>query len=171
MEILILMIWFYVPLVVACLAVCWSYGILKTLYDKIKTESLLEGIRCKEDLLYLHYRFYYRVVMEILRRKGYRVKRTDQCGEDDNGLILNNIQYCEIWKDALGGMTDVEAAMKLYNRMLNNGIQRGMIVTLGEFRGNTRYYCRAQVISCINGDELLKMCKEVQRRKPVYLSD
>ncbi|MDP4095157.1 MAG: restriction endonuclease, partial [Bacillota bacterium] len=91
---------------------------------------------------------------EIFRRKGYKVKLTDKCGEEGNGLILNNLIYVEIWKYSADHFTDVEAAMKLAKCMRNNSIYRGIFITLGDFKKCTRTYCHTNVIQCINGEQL-----------------
>ena len=139
------------------------YGILY----RIKIYNILESLNSKEDLLYLHFKDFLHVVMEVLRRKGYKIKPTDRCGEEGNGLLLNELQYVEVWKHGLTQLVDVEAPMKLVKCMQSSSIYRGMLITLGDFKQSTKMYCHKNVIECINGDQLLAMCKEVQRRKAV----
>lgn len=157
------MLIFYLPIIVFIWSVYWSFIVLKLMFHRMKISTILEGITCKEDLLFLKYQDYNDVIMEVLKRKGYQVRATPHCGEEGNGLLLNDILFCEIWKHSLAHRVDVEAAMKLYKRMKWNDIHRGMIITLADFRAITRQYCRYNVIQCINGDELFAMCKEVRR--------
>jgi restriction system protein len=134
---------------------------------KIKIINLLEGIDTKEDLLYFRIKDFIDVIAEVFKRKGFKVISTDNCGEEGNGLILDDIKYAEVWKHGLNQVVDIEAAMKLTKCMRSNSIYRGMLVTLGNFKPNTRSYCHKNVIECIDGDQLLIMCKEVQYRKEV----
>lgn len=53
--------------------------------------------------------------------------------------------------------------------MQDNDIYRGMIITLGDFKPNTRNYCHMHVITCINGNQLLQMLKKVQSLNPVSI--
>jgi len=133
----------------------------------IKINNLLESINDKNDLIQIGFRDFVYLMMEVFRRKGYRVKMTDKCGEESNGLILNNLQYVEVIKFPFEKKIEVETAMKLARCMQLNSIYRGMIVTLGDFKQNTRSFCHKNVIECINGDKVLEMCKEVQKRRPV----
>jgi restriction system protein len=134
---------------------------------KIKINSLIESVNTAEDLLYFHFNDFFNVIIEVFKRKGYKVRITDKCGEEGNGLILNDIQYVEVWKHATNKLIDVETAMKLTTRMQFNLIYRGMLVTLGDYKQNTKLFCHKNVIDCINGEQLLVMCKEVQKRKEV----
>jgi restriction system protein len=143
------------------------FAVLWRLYNKIKTDNLLEHINSREELLYLHFKDFLQVIIEVLKRKGYKVRITDKCGEEGNGLILNGRQYVEVWKHSINQIVDVEAAMKLARCMQVNSTHRGMLITLGDFKQNTRVYCHKNVIECINGEQLLEMCKEVQTRKGV----
>ena len=133
----------------------------------IKINNLLESINDKNDLIQIGFRDFVYLMMEVFRRKGYRVKMTDKCGEESNGLILNNLQYVEVIKFPFEKKIEVETAMKLARCMQLNSIYRGMIVTLGDFKQNTRSFFHKNVIECINGDKVLEMCKEVQKRRPV----
>ncbi len=57
---------------------------------------------------------------------------------------------------------EIEQAKKLAKHMRENGIYRGMLITLGDFKNNTKNFCHLNVIKCINGNQLLQMCKDVQ---------
>ena len=133
----------------------------------IKINNILEGINGKDDLIEVGFRDFVYLMMEVFRRKGYKVRMTDKCGEESNGLILNNLQYVEVIKFPFDKNIEVETAMKLAKCMQLNSIYRGMIITLGDFKHNTRSFCHKNVIECINGDKVLEICKEVQKRKPV----
>jgi len=133
----------------------------------IKINNILEGINGKDDLIEVGFRDFVYLMMEVFRRKGYKVRMTDKCGEESNGLILNNLQYVEVIKFPFDKNIEVETAMKLAKCMQLNSIYRGMIITLGDFKHNTRSFCHKNVIECINGDKVLEMCKEVQKRRPV----
>jgi restriction system protein len=158
---------FYAFLTAFILAVYGFVGICRSIAVKIKTGMLLERIRDKYDLLYLDFRDYVNVVAEALRRKGHSVRITDCCGEDGNGLEIDGNQYAEVLKTNLNDLVEVETAMKLAWCMRTHSIYRGRIIALGDFRQNTRTFCHNHVISCMNGDGLLAMCKEVQRKKAV----
>lgn len=135
------------------------------LFHKRKITELLKVINTKEDLLYLKFKDYMAVIVEVLKRSGYKVKPTDACGIEGSGLKLNNIQFTEVWKHGLQQIVDVELAMNLSRCMHDNSIYRGMIITLGDFKPCTKTYCHKNVIECINGDQLLAMCKAVQNTK------
>jgi restriction system protein len=161
------MLVFFLMLLLAAWFANKVFAVLWRLYNKIKTDNLLEHINSREELLYLHFKDFLQVIIEVLKRKGYKVRITDQCGEEGNGLILNGRQYVEVWKHSINQIVDVEAAMKLARCMQVNSTHRGMLITLGDFKQNTRVYCHKNVIECINGEQLLEMCKEVQTRKGV----
>ncbi len=139
--------------------------LISKLVYKRKIHELLKVINTKEDLLYLNFKDYLAVIVEVLRRSGYKVKSTDACGIDGSGLKLNGIQFAEVWKHGLQQIVDVELAMNFAKCMHNNSIYRGMLITLGQFKPSTRAYCHKNVIECINGDQLLDMCKAVQAPK------
>ena len=148
--------------------------ILKTaahIAHSIRINNLLEGINSKDDFIQIGFKDFVYLMMEVFRRKGYKVRMTNKCGEENNGLILNDLQYVEVIKFPLDKKIEVETAMKLARCMQLNSIYRGMIVTLGDFKQNTRIFCHKNVIECINGDKVLEMCKEVQKRKPVLESN
>jgi restriction system protein len=161
------MLVFFLMLLLAAWFANKVFAVLWRLYNKIKTDNLLEHINSREELLYLHFKDFLQVIIEVLKRKGYKVRITDKCGEEGNGLILNGRQYVEVWKHGINQIVDVEAAMKLARCMQVNSTHRGMLITLGDFKQNTRVYCHKNVIECINGEQLLEMCKEVQTRKGV----
>lgn len=139
--------------------------LLVRLYNRLRADTLLDRIRTREELLYLSFKDFRRVVIEVLKRKGYSVKITDRCGEEGNGLLLDNRKYAEIWKHGLNHIVEPEAAMKLEKCMRSNSIHRGMFITLGDFKPATRLFCHKNVIECINGGQLLAMCREVQKEK------
>ena len=141
--------------------------IIYSVYYKIKINNLLENINSKEDLLYMHSMDFLNVIAEVFKRKGNKVKITDKCGEYGNGLIINDIKYAEIWKHGINHRVDVEAGIKLAHCMQVNSIYRGILVTLGDYKYNTAEFCHKNVIECINGEQLLEMCKEVQKRREV----
>lgn len=135
------------------------------IFYKRKISQIIRVINTKEDLLYLNFKDYMSVIMEVLKRMGYKVKPTVACGVDGSGLILNKMQFSEVWKHGLQQIVDVELAMNLAKCMSDNSIYRGMLITLGDFKPCTRLYCHRNVIECINGDQLLDMCKSVQNAK------
>lgn len=161
----------FMLLLIAAMIIKGVFTAIWTVFHKIKNNKLLESINGKEDLLYMNFNDYLNVVTEVLRRKGCDIKDTDRCGEEGNGLLLNNLQYAEIWKHGMNKMIDVETAMNLAKCMQVNSIYKGMLVTLGDFKHNTKIFCHKNVIECINGDRLLEMCKEVQKRKEVLEVD
>ena len=120
-----------------------------------------------EDLLYLHHKDFINVICEVFRRKGHQVNRTDQCGEEGNGIILNDIQFAEVWKHSLNKKVEIEAGMKMTTHMERSHIYRGMLVTLGDFKPSTKLFCHKNVITCVNGEQLIFMLKEVQKRKEI----
>lgn len=142
-------------------------SIIGSMLYKIKINTLLENINSKEDLLYLGFKDFLNLMAEVFKRKGYKVRITDKCGEDGKGLILNNIQLVDIWKHGLNHIVDVEIAMKLAKCMQLDSFYRGMLLTLGDFKQSTKLFCHKSVIECINGEQLVLMCKEVQKRKEV----
>lgn len=141
--------------------------LIKGLVYKKKINQLIKVIDSKEDLLYMNFKDYLSIIAEVLRRYGYQVKSTDACGIEGSGYKLNGIQFTEIWKHGLHYAVDVEVAMNLAKCMQINSVYRGMLITLGDFKPCTRIFCHKNVIECINGDQLLNMCKTVQNPKAV----
>jgi len=134
------------------------------IYYRAKINNLLESVNTREDLLFMRFNDFLNLTAEVFRRKGHKVRITDKCGEEGKGLILDDRQFVEIWKHSLHHMVEVETAMKLAKCMQVNSIYRGMLISLGDFKYNTKAYCHANVIECINGEQLVQMCKEVQRK-------
>ncbi len=143
------------------------FVVTKDCLYKRKINDLLKVISSKEDLLYLNFRDYMSVIIEVLKRNGYKIKSTRDCGIDGSGLMLNSIQFAEIWKHGLNQIIDVELAMNLAKCMQKNSVYRGMLITLGDFKPCTKAFCHRNVIECINGDQLLNMCKAVQKTKAI----
>lgn len=132
---------------------------------RIKVNKLLENIDDLEDIQYINFKILLYITAEMFRRKGYSVKITDKCGEEGSGLLLDDTRFVEIWRRALYREVECEVAMKLARCMQSNSIYRGVLITLGDFKRNTRIYCHKNVIECITGQQLLSMLKEVQKRK------
>lgn len=158
-----MLILFLLPLTVAVI-IHEIFTIIQRIIYKIKINRLLESINTKEDLLHMPFKDFFHVIAEVFKRKGYTVQFTDKCGEERNGLILNDIQYVEMWKHSLTQLVEMEAAMKLANCMQRNSIYRGMLITLGDYKQNAKLFCHKNVIEYINGDQILEMCKGVQKR-------
>lgn len=128
----------------------------------IKINLLVDNIKDKDDLLYLKLKDYEFAIAEVFRRQGYKVKMSDHFGEGGNGIILNDIYYVIARKESYHNLVEIEQAKKLIKHMKDNDIHRGIIVTLGDFKTNTKNYCYTNVIKCINGDQILQMFKDVQ---------
>lgn len=127
----------------------------------IKISFLVDNIKCKDDLLYLKLKDFEYAIAEVFRRQGYKVRMSDHFGEGGNGLILNDIYYVMVRKESYHNLVEIEQARKLAKHMRDNNIHRGMIITLGDFKTNTKNYCHINVIKCINGDKLIQMIRNV----------
>lgn len=148
------------------------YGFFSMVWNviyKIKINNLLESTNSIEDLLYMRFKDLLNLMAEVFKRQGYTVKITDRCGDEGYGLILNDIKYVEIWNHAVNP-ADIEVAMKLARCMQTDSIHKGVLVTLGDIKQNTRLFCHKYVIECINGEQLLIICKNVQKRRNVIQS-
>jgi restriction system protein len=141
---------------------CELSVMLFELFYCAKISILVDKISCKDDLLYLRVKEYEYVIAEIFRRSGYKVRLSDHFGEGGTGIILNDLYYVLPRKECYHHHVEVELAKKLNHHMKNNSIYRGMIVTLGDFKINTKKFCYTNVINCINGNQLMQMCKDVK---------
>jgi len=130
---------------------------------KAKISKTLDSISSLEDFLFMRYKDFVYLTAEVYRRKGFHVTITDKCGEEGNGLLIDNVIFVEVWKNGLKHFMDVETGMKLAKCMQSNSIYRGILITLGDFKPTTIKFCHKNVIQCINGRQLLEMCREVQR--------
>jgi len=142
------------------------YSIIRLVCDAayyVKISLLLDSIQCKDDLLYLRTKDYESVIAEVFRRNNHRVRLSDHFGEGGRGIILNDLCYVQVKKENYRHLMEVEEAMKLVRHMRGNNIHRGMIITLGDFKQCTKKFCHMYVITCINGDQLLKMCVDAQK--------
>lgn len=128
----------------------------------IKISILVDNIESRDDLLYLKLKDFEYAIAEVFRRQGYKVQMSDHFGEGGNGIILNDIYYVIVRKESYHNLVEIEQAKKLIKHMRNNNIHRGMIITLGDFKANTKNYCHTNVVKCINGEQLLQMFKSVQ---------
>ncbi len=151
-ALIIMITWFFIEL---------ASRIFHIMY-LVRISLLVDEIHNKEDLLYLRMKDFKHVVAEIFKRKGYQVKISDHFGEGGAGIILDDLLYVQARKESYHHLMEIEQAKKLSRHMRENGIYRGMIITLGDFKNNTKNYCHTNVIACINGNQLLQMCKEVR---------
>ncbi len=138
------------------------YYIVNDYTCKARADKYLNSIKSKQDLLFMHFKDLEHLVAEIFRRKGHCVKMTDKFGEGDNGLILDDMCYVMIKKHSLNKLVNVELARKLADHMYKDSIYKGMFISLGDFNNNTRNFCYKNVITCINGSQLLDMCLKFQ---------
>lgn len=157
---MILIIYLFLLLILMIMQMFIS-TILRIVY-KIKISNLLDSISFKDELLEMKTRDLKNVIALAYMRKGFKVRIDDSKGEGESCLILDEIQYVQIKKYPFYNLLEVEEAKKLVKHMQDNSIYRGTIISLGDFKGNTKRFCFINVIKCINGDELLSMCKEVQ---------
>lgn len=134
---------------------------LKIVY-RIRINILLDNINSKYDLMDMNSKDFKFVMASVFKRKGYNVRICDRIGEGEGCLLLNGIQYVQIKRYSFSHLLEIEEAKKLVKHMQDDSIYRGMIISIGDFKNNTKKYCHTNVIKCINGDELLAMCKEVQ---------
>ena len=123
---------------------------------------LLDNITCKQDLLYMHTRDFENVIAQMFRRHGNKVMFSDKFGDGDMGIILDDIKYVQVKKYPFHHLMEVEHAKKITKCMQTDDIYKGMIISLGDFKQNTRKFCHTHVIECIDGNKLLAMCKQVQ---------
>ncbi len=142
--------------------------ILHRLY-LIRISMLVDSIGHMEDLLFLSLQDFEYVIAEIFRRSGYKVKMSRHFADGGNGIILDDMHYVVARKDAFHHLIEIEQARKLVKHMQDNQIYRGMIITLGDFKQNTRNYCHMYVITCICGNQLMQMLKKAQSLKPVII--
>ncbi|NLW02342.1 MAG: hypothetical protein GX027_03650 [Clostridiaceae bacterium] len=159
---MIVLLMFYMLLFLAGSAIYGFYKAIQGYFLRTRVSRFIEIVEYRQDFLFLSHREFVQLVVEVLRRKGYNVRLTNGCGEYENGLELNGLQYVEVFKTGLHDMIEVETAMKLAWCMRRNQVFRGLIVALGGFKHNTRYYCYNHVISCMDGNELLSLCREVR---------
>ena len=163
-QVMILLI-LYLIVIFTVMTVYWSYIIIYKICSKIKIIRIFEDIDTLDDLLYLNFNVFIQLIAEMFRRHGYCTKITTKCGEEGNGLILDNIKFVEVWRRALHREVECETAMKFARCMQLNSIYRGMLITLGDFKQSTRIYCHKNVIECINGQQLIAMFREVQKKR------
>lgn len=152
----------YLLLVLFTMLVYEAANFIIQIFYMVKISILVNRIESTDDLLYMKTRDFEHAVAEVFRRQGYRVRISDHFGEGGNGIILDDKYYVIARKDSLHSLVEIELAKKLAKHMRDNGIYRGMIITLGDFKSNTKNYCHINVIKCINGEELIKMFKSVQ---------
>jgi len=156
---------FLIFLLIFSLSIYWSCLLIYSVIYRIKVNRLLESIDNLEDLLFMNYSLLLSLTAEMFRRKGHLVKITDKCGEEGKGLILDNIKFVQIWRRAIHHDVECETAIKLARCMQYNSVYRGMLITLGDFKQNTKAFCHKNVIECVNGRQLLSMFREVQKRR------
>lgn len=153
----------YIFLILASSIVCEIISRIIHILYLVKISFLVDGIKCRDDLLYLKLKDFEYAVAEVFRRQGHKVRMSSHFGEGGTGIILDETYYVMVRKDSFHNLVEIEQAKKLAKHMRDNKIYRGMIITLGDFKANTKNYCHTNVIKCINGDELLRMFKSVQR--------
>lgn len=156
------MIMAYLFLLMLYLGAYIVFTVISGFMYQLKIQRILEGIKSKNDLLYLKMKDFIYVVAEVLRRHGHSVEITDRFGEGCEGIILDKIYYVQVSKCRFSNKINIELARKLKKSMQLNSIHKGMYITLGGFNENTRRYCHANVITCIDGDTLFNMCRKVQ---------
>ena len=156
------MLTIYIILFLSYLICDSVYRMAKSMLYAGKIRGLLERVSTKEQLLRTGEKDILNMLALMFRKMGYKVEKTDLCGECLNGLILNDVIFVELWKNAPGHLIEIETAIKLAYCMRRASVYRGMLVTLGDFKRNTRLFCHKYVIQCVNGDQLVEMLREVQ---------
>ena len=104
----------------------------------VKISSMVDNINSKYDLLLLRLKDYEYCIAEVFRRQGYRVQLSNHFGDGGNGIILDDIYYVIVNKVSFHNLVEIEQAKKLIKHMSDNDIHRGMIITLGDFKTNTK---------------------------------
>src|SRR5690554_3842126 len=77
---------------------CDVVRIVLYFYNKVRISMLIENNGTKRDILYLRFKDYMNLLMEVFKRKGYKVDATKKCGEYGNGMILDKKQFVEVLK-------------------------------------------------------------------------
>lgn len=148
------------------------FSIIKITYILVyqaKINSLLQSVEVRDDLIFINFKDLINLVAEIYRRKGYKVEFTDKCGEEGNGLLLNNKLFVEVWKNGVNHPVELETAMKLSNHMQKNSIYRGILISTSDFKINTKSFCHKNVIECVNSNQILAILREIQNKNKLYM--
>ncbi len=154
----------YALVTTLCILIIFVYiltVLFALIFHRIRIIRLFNDISCKHDLLYLRQQDFYDIIMESYRRTGHKIRTTDKCGQQ-SGFVLDDNKFVEVWKTGLSQLIEAEAAMSFAKCMRSNNIYRGVLITLGDFKGTTLKFCKTNVIECINGDQLLNLIKEAQ---------
>lgn len=129
--------------------------------QKGSTPAVLNGMSWQEFEM---------LVGESFRRSGYAVAETGGGGADGGiDLVLRKdgekfLVQCKQWKAYKVGVTTIR---ELYGVMAAEGAAGGFVVTSGNFTQEAKLFAEGRNIHLINGSELTKIIKIVQRSQDI----
>ena len=130
-----------------------------------KRRRLLDRQSGIESIRLLDWDEFERLLGEVYRRRGYRVRENPHAGPDGGvDLRLENrrglyLVQCKQWRTNRVGAPIVR---ELYGVMAGEGAFGGAVVTSGGFTGPARAFAEGKAIDLIDGDRLVAMIAEIR---------
>lgn len=150
------------PYVAGVVLLIWVFALLKKVGDgkRLDRQTGLDSIRDEG------WQEFELLLSEAFRRQGYTVEHTGETGPDggiDQRLFKDGEQtlvQCKHWKSQQVG---VKIIRELLGVMTSESAQHGIVVTSGSFTPDARDFATRNNIRLINGRNLERLIREVQR--------
>lgn len=148
----------------------WFAGVIIFIWllaeiSKWLESSKFETLNSPDKIRYLEWPQFERMVSEAFRRQGYKVEQSggpnpdggvDQRLRKDGKLTLVQCKHWKQWK------VGVNVVREILGVVTFEGAQSGIVVTSGRFTQEAQDFARKADVRLIDGQELLRMFREVQ---------
>lgn len=151
------------------LPVCFLIGALFSAMRRHKRHALhatVSGSPSRDVLEGMSWQDFEKLVGEGFRQRGFRVSEVGGGGADGGvDLVLHQgsdkyLVQCKQWKAMKVGVVTVR---ELFGVMAAQGAVGGYVVSSGQFSKEARNFAAGQNIELIDGDDLHKMIRSVER--------
>lgn len=155
---------FYVPMSWLLLTV-GLIGAVTSWVQQQHRRKLLDAQQGLESIAALGWRHFEQLVGEAFRRQGYSVEETGLGGADGGiDLILRKngrlvLVQCKQWRRR---QVPVNVVREMYGLLAHHGADEVKIACSGVYTREAANFAKDKPIELIDGDELLRMVREVQ---------
>jgi restriction system protein len=137
-----------------------------SLINSLRKRKLLGKQKSIDTIRHLNWKQFEELVGEAYRRQGYKVYEKTGTGPDggiDLTLKKNNeliIVQCKQWRNTKVG---VDKVRELYGVQISKNANRSILITSGFFTQEAENFAANKPIDLIDGFQLLKSIKNIQR--------
>ena len=126
----------------------------------------MDSIKASEHFNHLHPTEFEKLVAEVYKDLGYRVRHLGQTGDHGVDLEVRTPQgehwvvQCKRWRDPVGEATIRE----LYGTLLHEKADRGVMVTSAQITPAAKNWSRGKPIDLVDGPALIRLIEQARRR-------